>query len=405
MQAAEVYATAWAAVKTLVSRCYAHGIGVLIDLHAVPGGANAEAHSGTSSGKAELWANKSNLNLATSCLTFIAEEIVKGMDGVIGIQVCNESAWDPPKMYRWYENTIEAVARIDPTIPIYISDGWDLGRASKWALGKNSVSASASINPVVVDTHKYWTFSEKDTCRGPSEIIAQVKDELVELEGLMGNVFENKGATATFIGEYSCTLSPQTWARVPESERARLTRQFGHVQSECWQSKACGSTFWTFKMDWMPGGDWGFVEQVEKDTIIPPPNLRLTREEMMNKLEVSEEKRSALMMAATEQHNDYWDSSASGRKFEHWRFDKGWRLGWTDAKDFFVAQLEGLLPGGEDRASEVGPGGDKIGALDLWVLKRMKEERCADRQTCGFGWEWEQGFRKGVDDFYEAAGI
>ena len=45
-----------------------------------------------------------------------------------------------------------------------------------------------------------------------------------------------------------------------------------------------------------------------------------------------------------------------------------------------------------------GPGADKIGALDLWICKRMGE--------CGMwkgkeaaGWEWEQGFRKGVGDF------
>jgi hypothetical protein len=50
-------------------------------------------------------------------------------------------------------------------------------------------------------------------------------------------------------------------------------------------------------------------------------------------------------------------------------------------------------------------GGDKIGALDLWVLKRMREEKCADRDACGFGWEWEHGFRKGVKDFYAAIGI
>ena len=50
-------------------------------------------------------------------------------------------------------------------------------------------------------------------------------------------------------------------------------------------------------------------------------------------------------------------------------------------------------------------GGDKIGALDLWVLKRMRKERCADRNTCEFGWEWEQGFRKGVSDFYAVVGV
>ena len=50
-------------------------------------------------------------------------------------------------------------------------------------------------------------------------------------------------------------------------------------------------------------------------------------------------------------------------------------------------------------------GGDKIGALDLWVLKRMRQEKCAVKEQCKFGWEWEQGFRKGVADFYGAIGV
>jgi hypothetical protein len=50
-------------------------------------------------------------------------------------------------------------------------------------------------------------------------------------------------------------------------------------------------------------------------------------------------------------------------------------------------------------------GGDKIGLMDLWVLKRMKEVRCADNHKCPFGWEFEQGFRQGVAAFYSAAEI
>lgn len=110
-----------------------------------------------------------------------------------------------------------------------------------------------------------------------------------------------------------------------------------------------------------------------------------------------------------------------------------WHLGWTDARDFFRARCDGIaLPhgdgdtvksdrlGGHDGAADSKPveevmaglsigrsrdGADKIGVLDLWVLKRMREEKCADIKTCKFGWEWEQGFRKGVGDFYAAVGI
>ncbi len=193
MQPAQVYVNAWTAVKRLVSRCYAHGIGVLVDLHAAPGGANNESHSGTSSRKAELWGNKLNLDLTARCLCFMAQEVASGsLDGVIGVQICNEAHWDPPYMYKFYDTVIAQVSRIDPTLPIYISDGWDLGRALRYALKMNSVKGAES-NPVIVDTHKYYTFAEKDTSRGPHEIIGQVSTELTELNTTSGNVFENRG--------------------------------------------------------------------------------------------------------------------------------------------------------------------------------------------------------------------
>jgi hypothetical protein len=88
----------------------------------------------------------------------------------------------------------------------------------------------------------------------------------------------------------------------------------------------------------------------------------------------------------------------------------------------YACRHEEATPSISDRASESqskqdrvpvvaaadtrGPdGGDKIGALDLWVLKRMREEKCADRDTCKLGWEWEHGFRRGLQDFYAAVGV
>jgi hypothetical protein len=46
-------------------------------------------------------------------------------------------------------------------------------------------------------------------------------------------------------------------------------------------------------------------------------------------------------------------------------------------------------------------GGDKIGCLELWVLKRVRESGMRG----GFVWEFEQGVRAGIRDFYEVAGV
>ena len=190
-QLAQVYVNAWAAVKELVARCLEYGIGVLLDLHALPGGANGEAHSGTSSGKAELWNKRFNLDLAVRCLCFMAQEAAS-MEGVVGLQVCNEAMWDAPGLYKFYDRVIERISELNPTLPIYISDSWNLERAVRYAIGKNGVKTRSS-NPVVVDTHRYYTFAEKDTSRAPKEIIAQISNELSELNGPRGNVFEHTG--------------------------------------------------------------------------------------------------------------------------------------------------------------------------------------------------------------------
>lgn len=67
-------------------------------MHALPGGANGGDHSGTNSGKAELWGSKKNLDLATRSLLFVAHE-AKNMNGVIGLQIINEAEWDAKGMY------------------------------------------------------------------------------------------------------------------------------------------------------------------------------------------------------------------------------------------------------------------------------------------------------------------
>jgi aryl-phospho-beta-D-glucosidase BglC (GH1 family) len=44
---APVYTNQWAWVRKYVQAAADHGIGVLLDLHALPGGANDQEHSGT----------------------------------------------------------------------------------------------------------------------------------------------------------------------------------------------------------------------------------------------------------------------------------------------------------------------------------------------------------------------
>lgn len=408
----QVYVNAWQAVKSLVSRCFEHGIGVLIDLHGVPGGANHETHSGTSSGKADLWGNRFCLDLATRCLLFIVEETVRDpqLTAVIGIQVCNEAIIDPPGMYEWYNNLVQRVSSVDASLPIYISDGWDLGRAVRFTRAYNNPGLPAKC-PIIVDTHKYWTFDEKDTSRSSYQIIDQVKNELGDLDSsLVGDVFAHQAAVGVYVGEYSLALAPQTWSKAPGDQKDQLMKQFGLAQSQTWQTRACGSAFWTYKMEWMPGWEWGFKASTDNGQIAPPAIFNLTVQNVMDKLAQADARREQLLSGALREHTDYWDSTNPGGRFEHWRYADGWSLGWQDVRQFFTARYDRYIPStlrGDPNHiptdETVVVGADFIGALDLWVLKRMREAGVADSHRCLCGWEFEHGFRRAVRDFDNSA--
>lgn len=387
----QVYVNAWTAVKNLVRRCHDHGIGVLLDLHAVPGGANGEIHSGTSSGKAELWGNQGNLDHGRRCLVFLAQEVAVGMPGVMGLQLCNEAVWAAPGMYEWYDSVIAAITAVNKSVPIYISDSWNLSPALSYVQKKNRTVS----NPIFVDTHKYYTFSASDQSQSPWQIIDRISHELHELQGKQGNVFDS-GAATVYVGEYSCVLSEPTWSKVSAGDRPGLTKQFGQAQSRRWQQQG-GCSFWTFKMDWMDGGGWGFKQQIKDGAVIPPPALTIPAEEIRNRIRAAGGQRQSLQQVALREHTQYWDRTAPRTQFEHWRFGNGWDLGWSDAQDFFGAKALGVMPGGGD-------GGDKIGCLDVWVQKRMRES-CSMKEQALLGWEWEHGFRKGIADFYKTVGI
>ena len=450
VQPAEVYVNAWTAVKSICSRCLSHGIGVLIDLHAGPGGFGHEPHSGSMDGKAEFWNEDFNKGLATRCIIFIAEQVTQDpqLAGVTGIQICNEAIWDAPGMYEWYNEIIQKVSKIDNTIPLYISDGWDMPRALKFTRAYNTTEHKETKCPAIVDNHRYYCFDSKDTSRSPQELTEQVRHDLWELDdSLTGNVFDLKAAVAVYIGEYSMALNPGTWSKAPSEQHEDLKRTFGHAQSKRWQVKAMGSAFWTLKMDWMPGGDWGLKEQVHARNVQEPKNMCLSEKEIRDRVRAADEKRGQLLGQAMKDHTEFWERTAPAGQFEHWRFADGWGVGWTDARAFFVARVEHVVPckgskmvvqgggghevGGEcceppepnagsgwkpeetgiSVEQEVGSkgweqiGADRIGALDLWVLKRMREVGVARREECAFGWEWEQGFRKGVRAFEVVVGI
>ncbi len=387
----EVYTDAWDAVLRLCVRLYDVGIGVLLDFHALPGGANDQDHGGTSSKKVELWGNSKNLELAKRCLLFMAEEIARGkIPGCVGIELCNEACWGAKGMYEWYDDVVHAIGRVDGSIPLYISDGWDLSTALAWCARANKRGTGC---PVGVDTHKYYCFTEHDKDQSPQRIIERVQSELCEVQNVGGSVID-RGAVGVFVGEWSCVLDGESWYKSGGADRDDLVREFGRAQSGQWRQKAGGAFFWTAKMQWMDGGEWGLIEMVKKGAVVPPGNLTLSFEDVMKRVGRAKQLVGPKRREAVDGHVGYWNSTAPGGHFEHWRFEQGWDLGFADALSFYEMRVSGNVQGAQT-------GADTIGSLELWILKRLRESG----QTGGFAWEWEQGVRQGVSAFMDIVTI
>ena len=70
----------------------------------------------------------------------------------------------------------------------------------------------------------------------------------------------------------------------------------------------------------------------------------------------------------------------------------GWDQGWNDARAFWSMRAEGEI-GGQSL------GADTIGAMEVWVRKRIREwlgENEHQRESLS---QWEVGFREGVKAF------
>ncbi|MCJ1377920.1 Glucan 1,3-beta-glucosidase 3 [Xylographa soralifera] len=388
-----IYSQAWQAVIKLCTRLYVAGIGVILDLHAVPGGANRDSHSGTSSGRADLWTDQENLQLLANCVGSIASTVATNqIPGIVGIQICNEAIYGAPGAFDFYRQLTNAVSTIDSSIPLYISDAWNLGAALDFTASINTVNQPL-LPPVVVDTHKYYCFTAADRARAPGDTIRRLVTELQEVLS-RGNSVISKGALGCVVGEWSGALDAETWSRASATNREELQRQFGLAQSTIWHERTGGSFFWSTNMEGKVGDAWDFLHMNGQRAIAVPGYLTLDFAEARDLRGHAYEHKESLKSGDIDRHIEYWHQAAPWQEFEHWRFAEGWELGFQDAIAFWEMRLKHGVPGAKN-------GADKIGLLDLWILKRLRQLGAVG----DFVWEWEHGFRQGVKSAQEALGL
>jgi hypothetical protein len=176
-----------------------------------------------------------------------------------------------------------------------------------------------------------------------------------------GSVMD-RGAVQVIVGEYSCVLSEDSWSKSGGTPKQDLVKQFGEAQSKKYQQRSGGSFFWTWKMDWYPGGEWGFAAQTQNRAITPHPVQSVPQSLIQGLVERAQTKRDERMYNAVNQHVSYWDHLSPDMPAEHWRYENGWKLGYQDALVFF-----------QGRPQQGVASGNKLGNVEVSVSRRIPD--------------------------------
>lgn len=363
-QVSRVYSNAWLILKNIIQKANQYDIGILIDLHALPGGANNAEHSGLRLSKPEFWGNDKYLDLTIAILEFIIKDLGQ-FENLAGLQIVNESCFDNEALYQkqYYSKAIRHIRKIDSNIPIIISDGWWTDQWVKWVNEKESKLNNESIG-VVIDDHVYRCFSDSDRNKSPEQIINDLNGDL--LTNLSGNA-------DIMVGEYSHVLDTKSWEKT-QNDRNQLVHSYGQALFNLITTRAnYGFFFWTFKFQEGDGGEWGFQKQVDIGNI---PILRT-----VNKIPSLTDFQNSCEFEFNN-HSNYWNSQNQNEHYEHWRFKEGFITGWSDAVEFLKLNSS------------------KIGRINSWISSR-RIEHIKFRNNSRFIWEWDHGFHKGIEKALE----
>lgn len=352
----EVYSKAqpWDFLKQLIKKAGEYDIGILVDIHGLPGGANTDSHSGSTGGSAAFFNTSKYVDkMVKEAIPFIVKDACTEAENVIGLQIVNEAAFDnnAKGQKNYYSQAISAIRDIDSGLPVVISDGWWPQQWADW-LKDEGLDAN-----VVIDSHVYRCFSDEDKSKDAGKII----------DDLSKSVNFPKDQADFTCGEFSCVLDGQTWEKT-SGARDELIKQYGCREIDVFSKTASwGWFFWTLQFKHGDGGEWGFVPMVNKGAI------SCCKEN--NGAKADENRVQDLV----NDHVNYW-SDKGGDKMEHWRFEDALRAVINDVKAF--AQFDN----------------SRLGRWRAWGLQR-RSQYINEKGDGEFMWEWDQGWQRGIEEF------
>ncbi|WFD31638.1 hypothetical protein MSPP1_002677 [Malassezia sp. CBS 17886] len=377
---ASVYAGAWPRILAAIEKAASYNIGVLVDLHAVPGSQNKDSHSGLSGGAVGFWHGhhaKSNQKKTIDILVALAESIAK-YDNVVGLELMNEPE-NNPGLQEFYKKAISAIRRCKndelAMLPIYLGDGWATMHFANWIGNHQSWH-----NFLVLDHHLYRCFTKKDHNTSPEELVQRLTPGE---HGATANFLQRASEAAKgsiIVGEWSGALNPHSFQLSSIQSKLEARKQYTHAEWRAFEKYTAGYFFWTLKKEGGPDPGWCLFTAIEKGSMPPsldPLQAAGHRPPSLNDLNAYLQR---VMPVAVRNHTQYWENT--GGSYEPWRFQDGFSQAWIDSIAFLQARAE-------------------VGFKAELASVRLAAHDQAKGQS-PLSWEFTHGYMQGADEFTRA---
>ena len=262
------------------------------------------------------------------------------------------------KLKEWYTKAIQEMRKVDPGVPIFISDCW---RTDDYAAFISFLPSSPSM--IILDHHLYRCFTSSDIHTHISQHSHSLRDAHSPTPQLFERISSKLASCASdfVVGEWSGALNPGSTNGLGYEEETNARREYINAQLALYEQYCGGWFFWTYKKERSGDQGWSLRDAVVGGVF--PNALGMTTvtrfdgdcNKINNRRNVAEEKIlgefchklitkiNQRNLTVSGDHTVYWSQYPG--KYEHWRFAEGFIRGWDDAYLFFasVCATEGRL--------------------------------------------------------------
>ncbi|KAH9474939.1 Glucan 1,3-beta-glucosidase 3 [Psilocybe cubensis] len=252
----EVYEGAWSRIIGACTKAESLGIGVLLDLHAAPGGQNASSHSGISDPHPNFFAHTHNQRNTIYILKSLLQSLSShNLSNIIGIELLNEP--DPPSdtaLTKWYTRAISELQSLNTDMPLYLGECWRTGVYAEY------LANHPPLGMAVLDHHLYRCFTAEDIRTSVDDHI-RAMDDPNGISHVLSSASEKVGRVGggLVVGEWSGALNPGSLAGISnenEKKKAYVAAQLRMFDRSCG-----GWFFWTYKKEMLPTHSFGINTQ------------------------------------------------------------------------------------------------------------------------------------------------